>query len=104
MKKLLLVGAALLAATGAAYAADTFAFTAAIPVIVAVSPNSGPAGTSVTILGSNFTGATAVDFGSTAATSFSVGNPNSITAVAPAGTGTVPITVTTPAGVSIPPN
>src|SRR5205814_402873 len=55
-------------------------------------------GTSVTITGTNFTGATAVKFGSTNATSFKVNSPASITATAPAGSGMVDVTVTTSAG------
>lgn len=96
--------ALLIAMSSPAFAADGFTYTAAIPIINALNPNTGPVGTTVQILGSNFTGATAVDFGSVAATSFSVSNANEITAVAPAGTGTVTVTVTTPAGTSIPPN
>ena len=70
--------------------------------MTAVSPNSGPpaGGTSVTITGMNFTGATAVKFGSTAATSFSVNSATSITATSPRRTGTVDVTVTTPNGTS----
>ena len=51
-----------------------------------VSPNSGPGagGTSVTITGTNFTGATAVTFGGTAATSVTVVSATSITATSPA--------------------
>src|SRR5262249_45887576 len=53
------------------------------------------------ITGSNFTGATAVSFGSSAATSFTVNSSTQITAVAPAGSaGTVNITVTTANGTS----
>ena len=50
---------------------------------------SGPAagGTAVTITGTNFTGATAVKFGTTAATTFTVNSATSITATAPAGVG-----------------
>jgi hypothetical protein len=54
----------------------------------------------VTITGTNFAGATAVKFATKAAVSFAVESSSSITAVAPAGTGTVNVTVTTPAGVS----
>src|SRR5262249_22246571 len=55
-------------------------------------------GTSVTITGSNFTGATAVNFGSVAA-SFTVNSATQITATAPPQwAGTVDVTVTTPAG------
>jgi hypothetical protein len=70
------------------------------PTVTKVGPNIGPAagGTSVTITGTSFSGATAVKFGSNDATSFTVNSATSITAVSPAGTGTVDVTVTTPAG------
>jgi alpha-tubulin suppressor-like RCC1 family protein len=70
------------------------------PRITEVAPNSGPAsgGTSVTIAGSNFAEVTTVDFGSTAAASYVVSSETSITAVAPTGTGTVDVTVTTAGG------
>ncbi len=72
------------------------------PTVTAVSPaNGGTAGgTSVTITGTNLSGATAVKFGSTSATSFTVNSSTSITATAPAGAGTVNITVTTAGGTS----
>jgi hypothetical protein len=55
----------------------------------------------VTITGTNFTGATAVHFGTTSATTFTVGSDTSITATSPAGTaGTVNVTVTTPSATS----
>ncbi|MEI9978433.1 MAG: IPT/TIG domain-containing protein [Edaphobacter sp.] len=80
------------------------AFTVNVPApaITGLSPAIGtPAGgTSVTITGTSFTGATAVNFGSTAAASFTVNSDTSITAVSPAGTGTVDIAVVTPAGTS----
>ena len=59
--------------TSATSAADQFTYTAA-PTVTGLSPTSGPAagGTLVTITGTGFTGATAVDFGTTAATSFTV--------------------------------
>jgi IPT/TIG domain/Cep192 domain 4 len=68
-----------------------------------VSPVSGPAGggTGVVITGRGFTGATGVSFGGTAATNFTVDPAAAhITATSPPGTGTVDITVTTPAGTS----
>jgi alpha-tubulin suppressor-like RCC1 family protein len=74
-----------------------------LPSIIAVVPAAGPlaGGTSVTITGANFTGATAVDFGSMPAKSFVLHSASSITAVAPAGSlGTVNVTVVTPAGIS----
>jgi IPT/TIG domain len=54
----------------------------------------------VTITGSNFSGATAVRFGSTAATSVMVNSFTQITATSPAGSGTVDVTVTAPGGTS----
>lgn len=69
-----------------------------IPVVTNVNPNVGPTGggTTVTITGFNFTGATSVKFGATNATSFTVNSSTSITAISPAGTGTVDVTVTVP--------
>jgi YVTN family beta-propeller protein len=80
--------------------------TAPPPFADLVSPNSGAlsGGTTVTITGWGFTGATAVSFGGIPATSFTVNSDTTITATAPpaAGIGTVAITVTTPAGTSQP--
>jgi IPT/TIG domain len=74
------------------------------PAITAVSPKSGTTagGTTVTITGTNFTGATKVLFSSTtAATSFTVNSSTQITAVSPAeSAGIKNIFVTTPAGTS----
>ncbi|WP_378146575.1 IPT/TIG domain-containing protein [Cnuibacter sp. UC19_7] len=63
--------------------------------ITGVDPGAGPeaGGNTVVITGSCFTGATAVLFGATPATSFTVDSDTQITAVAPAGTGTVDVTV-----------
>ncbi|MGA8726755.1 MAG: IPT/TIG domain-containing protein [Acidimicrobiales bacterium] len=75
------------------------------PIVTSIFPTSGPTigGTSVTITGSGFTGATAVDFGSNAATGVMVTSDTSITATSPAGAaGTVGVTVTTPVGTSTP--
>jgi poly(3-hydroxybutyrate) depolymerase len=66
--------------------------------VIAIAPSSGSpmGGTIVTITGTNFTGATAVYFGATAAPLFTVNSAASITVIAPAGSGTVDVTVTTP--------
>ena len=75
------------------------------PIVTNIFPTSGPTigGTSVTITGSGFTGATAVDFGSNAATGVMVTSDTSITATSPAGAaGTVGVTVSTPGGTSTP--
>ncbi len=74
------------------------------PVVSEVSPGSGVVGggTSVNIIGSGFTGSTAVTFGGTAATGVTVNGDNSITATTPAaaGPGTVDVRVTNSIGVS----
>jgi large repetitive protein len=73
------------------------------PAVTGISPTYGPAvgGTSVTITGTYLTGASAVNFGATPATGFTVSSDTSITATSPAGvTGTVDVTVTTPGGTS----
>ena len=87
--------------TISAFSIQGGAYDATGPVVSTVAPNSGWGGTSVTLTGGKFTGATAVKFGSTPAQSFSVGSPSSITAVAPvAAVGPVSISVTSPAGTS----
>lgn len=79
---------------------NTCTASTSAPTISSLSPTSGSSGTSVTITGANFTGATAVTFGSTAASSFNVVSSTQITAVAPAGSGTVGVVVTTSVGAS----
>ena len=79
--------------------------TSTVPTITLVSPAGGPAagGNQVVITGTSFvnlTGPDAVKFGTVNATSYVVDSPTQITAVAPAGTGTVDITVTIPVGTS----
>ena len=75
------------------------------PVIFAVSPSTGPqsGGTSVSITGSNLTGASQVLFGQIPATGVTVNSANQITAVSPAvqAGGAIDITVVTPAGQDI---
>jgi hypothetical protein len=86
-----------------ATATSTVTVQGAPPTVTAVDPNWGPpaGGTVVTIYGTNLNDATAVTFGSTAATSFNINPDGSITAVAPAEpVGTVDITVTNPYGTS----
>jgi ATP-dependent Clp protease adapter protein ClpS len=69
------------------------------PSVSTVSPSSGATsgGTTVTISGQNFEGATAVSFGSTPAASFTVLSDNVLTAVTrPSSAGTVDVTVRNP--------
>ena len=88
--------------TGLGTPNGTGAFAAPRPSITSISPTLGPpaGGTTVTLTGVDFSGATAVAFGVTAASSFTVVSGTSVRAVSPSGTGTVDITVTTPYGTS----
>ena len=86
--------------TSGVSAADRFTYG---PIVSGLSPASGPqrGGTSVAIRGAGFTGATAVDFGSTPATAFTVNSATLITATSPVGTpATVAVTVTAPGATS----
>jgi hypothetical protein len=92
--------------SSATNANDHFTYVAPVPAVSGLSPTSGPTagGATVTVTGSGFTGASIVDFGSTAVTSFTVnstGTQLTVTSptVSPAG-GTVDVTVTTPGGIS----
>jgi large repetitive protein len=71
------------------------------PKVVSLTPNHGSlaGGTIVEIRGSNLVSASAVDFGNTAA-SFVPRTKHLIQAIAPAGTGTVDVRVTTNTGTS----
>jgi hypothetical protein len=85
-----------------ALAGVTFAYDLGTPTVTKVGPAKGAAtgGTTVHLTGTGFAEAGAVFFGSTPATSVTVTSGTSITAVAPAGSGTVPVTVVAPAGTS----
>lgn len=101
------------------YGADSFLYTATnadgtsapatvnitvsapMPTLSNISPASGPTagGTSVTLTGTNFSGASDVIFGGVPATSVTVNNATSITATTPAhATGSVDVVVSTPGG------
>jgi len=73
-----------------------------LPAVTSISPIHGPAagGTTVTIAGSGFTGATAVSFGSAVVNNPTVNGATEITVVSPPGNGTVDVQVTTPNGTS----
>ncbi len=70
----------------------------ASPRIAGFTPLRGAPGTSVVLTGTGFSGATAVLFNGHPAASFRVDSDAQITAVAPAGLGSGPLAVTTPAG------
>jgi alpha-tubulin suppressor-like RCC1 family protein len=78
------------------------AFGEPLPIVTSVSPPVGSSGggATVTIEGDALADATAVQFGAAQAISFTVNPSGTITATAPAGAGTVDITVTTPSGTS----
>lgn len=71
------------------------------PVVTSFSPGSGPAGTAVTIGGSNFTGASSVAFGGVAAT-FLFNSDTNLSASVPVGalTGAISVTTTNGTGLS----
>lgn len=73
-----------------------------VPTVTHVQPGAGlvGGGTAVTISGSNFTEVAAVRFGSADASAVKVDSPTSISAISPAGTGTVNVTVITAGGTS----
>ncbi|MGP4018422.1 IPT/TIG domain-containing protein [Saccharopolyspora sp. 5N708] len=77
--------------------------TPPVPTVGSVSPSSGPTsgGTVVTITGTNFTGASAVTFGGTPATTFTVNSSTQITATTPVRpAGAAQVVVTAPGGTS----
>ncbi|MBZ5625544.1 MAG: IPT/TIG domain-containing protein [Acidobacteriia bacterium] len=82
-------------AGGIATSTAKFAVT---PLVKTFSPTSGPVGTSVTINGNSFKGATKVAFGGVAATSYQVISDTQVDALVPAGAVTGPIAVTTAGG------
>jgi hypothetical protein len=69
------------------------------PVINAFSPMTAASGNSVVILGQYFTGTTAVSFGDTPATSFSIDSDYQITAIVGSGSSGA-VSVTSPGGTS----
>jgi hypothetical protein len=72
------------------------------PAVTRVSPTSGPSagGSTVTITGTGFLSGSTVKFGTVAATQVTVSSAGTITAVSPAGSGTVDVTVTNGNGTS----
>jgi len=74
----------------------------AMPTITSFTPTAGPVGTTVTITGTNLTGATSVKFNGVSATITSNTATQIVTKV-PVGATTGPITVTTPSGTATSP-
>ena len=82
-------------------AADHYTFAAPRPAVTGVSPDSGrtAGGTTVSITGTGLAGATGVTFGDVAGRITADSNTQ-VTVTSPPGTGTVTVTVITPAGTS----
>jgi Hypothetical glycosyl hydrolase family 15/IPT/TIG domain len=92
------------ASTSVVMPADTGQICSYIPdpAVSGVSPSQGPVagGTDVTLTGSGFTNATAVNFGPGNPATFTVISDAEIDATSPPGSGTVDVTVTSPGGTS----
>jgi len=78
--------------------ADQFTYVS-LPVVTGISPTSGSSGTSVTISGTGLAGVTDVNFGLSNVNVLSA-TDTQVVVTAAGGSGTVDITVTTPAGTS----
>jgi YVTN family beta-propeller protein len=90
--------------TSAVSGADQYTYRLASPTVGSLSPSSGVSsgGTSVVITGTNLSSTSAVYFGGTAASSFTVDSDTQVTAVTRAQTnGTVNVSVTNAAGTSV---
>lgn len=84
--------------TSAVSAADRFSFIQPpAPLLSGVAPDPAPAGATVTLTGSQLDETTAVLFGDSPA-AFEVESDTQISATVPPGSGTVPVSVQTPAG------
>ena len=86
---------------GTGTGAALYTYVTPAPTVTSLGPSSGPAvgGTIVTITGANLSGTTAVMFGGVPATSFTIVNSTTITAISPArAAGPVDVVITTPGG------
>jgi hypothetical protein len=75
-----------------------WALTSNLPIITSFSPGEGGFGTTVTINGTNFTGANTVRFGAVSAPAFAVNSPAQIIATVPDDAVSGPISITTSNG------
>jgi YD repeat-containing protein len=71
------------------------------PLVASFSTSQSYAGLAITITGVNFTGATAVLFGTTSTTNFTVLSDTQISVIVPYTTTVGPITVQTPSGTTV---
>ena len=88
---------------GTAMSATDFTVTLAPPPCILMSflPTSGPVGTVVTLIGSGFSGVTAITFNGIPALVFTVVSDTQLLVIVPAGATTGTIAVTTPGGTAI---
>ena len=74
------------------------AVTVPAPAIVSFTPGSGAVGTTVTVVGSNLNGATALTLNGTPVGSFTVASPTVLSFVVPVGASSGLVAITTPGG------
>lgn len=86
------------AGTNKAFRGIAMAPVAPAPAIASLAPASGPVGTTVTVTGSNLTGASALTLNGIAVADFTVVNATTLTFVVPAGATSGPVAVTTQGG------
>ena len=77
-----------------------FTLTLPAPALSSLNPTNGPVGTSVTISGTDLSGATSVSFNGTLQTTIAGNTATSLTVAVPTGATTGNVTVTTPNGTS----
>lgn len=86
------------AGTNMAFRGVSLAPVAPAPAIASLAPASGPVGTTVTVTGTNLTGASAVTLNGVAVTGFTVVNATTLTFVVPTGATSGAVAVTTQGG------
>lgn len=86
------------ASANTAFRGLAFAPQVPTPAVAGFTPTSGPVGTTVTLTGTNFTGATSITLNGVAVGAFTVVDAATITFVVPAGVTSGPIAVTTQGG------
>jgi hypothetical protein len=98
-----IVDVAVTTAAGTGIGSNLYSYASSPPTVTGLSPATGSTlgGTSITITGTNFNGTPQVTVGGVAASQVTVVNSTTITAVTPAGSGAVPVLVTTSFGTSV---
>ncbi len=81
-----------------AFRGVAFAPVAVAPTIASFTPGSGPVGTTISVTGTNFAGASALTLNGVAVPDFAIANAATLTFVVPAGATSGLLAVTTPGG------